>query len=112
MEGSASPRRIPRFAYAVGQVVRHREHGFRGVIVDAHARFRGPADPDDLPPPLRERLHQPWYEVLVHDQPMVAYLPEDLVEADLTCMPVAHPLLRMFFNEFRHGAYSVGGVEN
>lgn len=112
MEGSANPRPSPHFAFTVGQVVRHKEQGFRGVIVDAHERFRGNPDQLELPPALRQRVHLPWYEILLHGQPTVAYLPEDAVETDLSCMPIAHPLLRMFFNEFRHGAYTVGGEEN
>lgn len=110
----AGARPAPRFEY--GQVVRHRLLGYRGVIVDVHPEFRGSEEwfrhnvADDGPAgPRRDR---PWYQVLVHGQPIETYVPERSLEPDLTGLPVAHPYVRVFFNQFKGGRYSIGGPPN
>ena len=112
MEGSATSGPIHAFVFDIGQVVRHRDKGFRGVIVDAHPHFQGPVDAGSVTDALRKRWHQPWYELLIHGTPHVLYLPEDAVEADTSCLPVSHPLLQLFFNDFRHGRYGLQGPVN
>lgn len=100
--------RHPRFA--VGQIVRHREYGFRGVIIDVHGEFRPQTGWAAPSPP--ELAHQPWYELLIHDTNRVAYVAEEGVEHDFSCLPVAHPLVRVFFTRFRHGRYELEGPAN
>ncbi len=112
MEASTTATTAHGFVFDIGQVVRHKDKGFRGVIVDAHPHFQGPVDAGSVSEAIRKRWHQPWYELLIHDSPHVLYLPEEAVELDHSCLPISHPLVRLFFNDFRHGRYGLQGPEN
>ena len=109
MEGAAKPRSTDDFTFAVGDLVRHTNKGFRGVIVDAHPHFQGPVDHGWVAKALRQRWRQPWYELLVHGTEHVVYLPQEAVELDPSVQPITHPLLRLFFNRFDEGRYTLQG---
>ena len=110
MEGSANNTTREGFGFGVGELVRHRDKNFRGVIVDAHPHFQGPVDVGWVGDALRQRWHQPWYEVLVHDSEHVLYMPQEFVEADTSYEPIQHPLVGLFFNHFDAGRYSFQGT--
>lgn len=65
--------------FGLGQIVRHRDAGFRGVVIDVDPVFAGqpgatgPISPD-----------QPFYQVLAlgTDGGFMAYAPEDSLEHD------------------------------
>lgn len=96
----------------VGQVVRHKLFGYRGVIIDAHPCYRGSDEWYEEQAPSRPPRDEPWYEVLVHGQAHQTYVAKRNLEPDHSGLPVQHPLIRMFFGEFRNGRYSVGGPVN
>ncbi len=98
--------------FAVGQLVHHKLFDYRGVVVDVHPRFQGTEEWYDNVAETNPPKDQPWYEVLVHDTARVTYVAERNLELDLTGMPVAHPLIRVFFTEFDRGHYRVGGLKN
>ena len=83
--------------FDVGQVVRHKRYGYRGVIVaaDGHCRaspqwyFSNQTQPD------RE---QPWYHVLVDGSGTVTYPAQESLLRDDSGQPVTHPLLEAFFH--------------
>ncbi len=110
MEGTGNTTTREGFTFAVGQLVRHRDKGFRGVIVDAHPHFQGPMDQSWVGDALRKRWRQPWYELLVHDSSDVLYLPQEFVEVDPSAQPIAHPLIGLFFNRFVRGRYAFEGT--
>jgi heat shock protein HspQ len=110
MEGTSQPPSPRDFAYSVGDLVRHTNKGFRGVIVDAHPHFQGPVDDGWVAKALRQRWRQPWYELLVHGTQHVVYLPQESVELDPNIQPIEHPLLRLFFNRFDEGRYLLTGT--
>lgn len=65
--------------FGLGQVVRHREAAFRGVVIDADPVFAGkPGDTGPISP------DQPFYQVLAlgSDGGFIAYAPEDALEQD------------------------------
>ncbi len=112
MEGTTTPRRSREPEFQVGQVVRHRSEDLRGVIVDAHQRYKGSLEKKLAAAALGLDWRQPWYELLVHGTTDVAYLPEEAMVADLSMLPVSHPLLPMFFNSFRAGRHLLSGMAN
>lgn len=87
----------PRFA--VGQVVRHRRYGYRGVIVD----FDHFCEADQAwyqknqTQPDRD---QPWYHVLVHGSLHATYAAQENLVEDPEPEPVSHPLVPLFFESF------------
>lgn len=104
------PRGRPQFR--VGQLVSHQLLGYRGVIVDVHHRYQGSEEWYERVATERPPKDAPWYEVLVHDSTRVTYVSEQNLDIDITGMPIQHPMLRMFFNEFHSGHYRVAGPSN
>ncbi|HYC67938.1 heat shock protein HspQ [Brevundimonas sp.] len=65
--------------FGLGQIVRHREAAFRGVVIDVDPVFAGkPGDTGVISP------DQPFYQVLAlgAEGGFVAYAPEDALEHD------------------------------
>ena len=93
---------VPRFA--IGQLVRHRRYGYRGVIVDfdvtCHADEQWYQSNQTQPD-----RNQPWYHVLVHGATHTTYAAQDSLEADPAGTPVDHPLVVHFFEGFDRGRY-------
>jgi heat shock protein HspQ len=96
----------------VGQLVRHKLFDYRGVIVDVHAHFNGTEEWYESNAKSKPPKDKPWYEVLVHDSNRMTYVAERNLEVDYSGMPVEHPLVRIFFNEFAEGAYRISGLTN
>ena len=72
--------------FGLGQIVRHREESFRGVVVDVDAAYAGPANepgPDDR--------NQPFYRVLAmgEDLGFLVYAAEGVLEADPDIEPLS-----------------------
>jgi heat shock protein HspQ len=98
--------------FQAGQLVRSRSQGFRGVVVDVHARFSGAPEWYERMTEDAPDQNQPWYELLVHDAQRMSYVAEESLEADYSGLPVNHPMVRLFFTEFGEGRYRVGGPAN
>ena len=65
--------------FGLGQIVRHREAAFRGVVIDVDPAFAGkPGDTGDISP------DQPFYQVLAigPDGGFIAYAAETALEQD------------------------------
>jgi len=91
-------------AFAIGQIVRHRRYGYRGVVVDFDMRCE--ADEawykKNRTQPERE---QPWYHVLVHASGHTTYAAQSSLEPDPGREPIEHPWLGAFFHDFDDGRY-------
>jgi len=92
----------PRFE--VGQLVRHRRYGYRGVIVarDEACRadqswYRSNATQPDR--------NQAWYSVLVDGSEQITYAAESSLLPDASGDPVSHPLVDEFFTRDGAGSY-------
>lgn len=90
--GGGVPLREPLFC--PGQLVHHREKGYRGVIVDY----------DLYQMHANGFTHQPTYRILVHGSPHVATAWEEQLEPDTGGL-VAHPFVSVFFSRFENGMY-------
>ncbi len=92
----------PRFV--IGQVVRHRRYGYRGVVVD----FDMTCQADDTwfqKNQTQPQRDQPWYHVLVDGSSMTTYAAQTSLLEDDSDEPVVHPLMEMFFKDFLEGYY-------
>jgi heat shock protein HspQ len=102
--GSAA--RVARFS--LGDVVRHRRHGFRGVVFDVDPEFSNSEEwyqsiPEDARPP-RE---QPYYHLLAENEESsyIAYVSQQNLVADGEAGPVDHPAIAQLFGELEKGRY-------
>ncbi len=72
--------------FGLGQIVRHRQESFRGVVVDVDAVYAGPID--ELGPGQRD---QPFYRVLAMgaDSGFLIYAAESVLEHDPDVEPLS-----------------------
>ena len=81
--------------FGLGQIVRHKSAGFRGVVVDVDAAFVGQReDTGGISP------DQPFYQVLVlgTDGGFMAYASEDSLEHDPELSTLTEDAGQRFFN--------------
>ena len=103
---SAPPVSSARFS--IGDVVRHRMFGFRGVVFDIDPVFANSEEwyqsiPEDIRPPR----DQPFYHLLAEngDSSYIAYVSQQNLLADSDGGPVDHPNLAEMFEEFDGARY-------
>ena len=90
--------------FEVGQLVRHRRYGYRGVVVASDGRCC--ADPTwYMSNQTQPDRGQPWYHVLVHGSNSVTYAAQSSLQVDESRDPVDHALVEHFFSSFRNGRY-------
>ena len=92
--------------FAIGEVVKHRLFGYRGVIYDADAVFMGSDEWYETVAKTRPPKDEPWYRVLVDNKLMETYVAERNLEA-CPQRPINHPLVAVYFKESPGGAYVV-----
>lgn len=93
--------------FFMGQVVKHRLFGYRGVVFDVDSRYQGTDEwyqqmAKSCPP-----KDKPWYRVLVHGSTYETYVAERNLEPDDSGDPIDHPLVSILFVNFRNGIYRV-----
>ena len=89
--------------YALGEVVRHKKHPFRGVIFDVDAVFSNSEEwYDSIPQDSRPRRDQPFYHLLAENDESyyVAYVSEQNLTLDRSGEPVTHPDIGDLFGAF------------
>ena len=96
--------------FAIGQVVRHRFHPFRGVIFDVDPTFNNSEQWWlSIPEDVRPRKDQPYYHLLAENAKTsyVAYVSEQNLLPDATGKPVAHPQVMEIFGAHRGDHYEL-----
>ncbi|MFT6774232.1 MAG: heat shock protein HspQ [Paracoccaceae bacterium] len=94
--------------FAIGQVVRHRFHPFRGVIYDVDPQFANTEDWwESIPEDKRPRKDQPFYHLLAENETTYyhAYVSEQNLVPDDSGEPVDHPEVEEYFDELTDGQY-------
>jgi heat shock protein HspQ len=89
--------------FSLGQVVRHRQAAFFGVIINVDPSFAGrPGETGEISP------DQPFYEVLAlgEEGGFVAYAPEDSLERDLEARSLSRRDERRFFTVDARGRHA------
>jgi heat shock protein HspQ len=96
--------------FALGDVVRHRLFGFRGVIFDVDPVF---ANSEEwyaaIPEEVRPERDQPFYHLLAEnaESSYVAYVSQQNLEPDGSDEPVDHPAISGLFEDFAEGRYAL-----
>jgi heat shock protein HspQ len=94
--------------FALGQVVRHRVHPFRGVIFDVDPTFSNTEEwYDSIPPDVRPPKDQPFYHLLAEnaDTEYIAYVSEQNLVPDASDEPLRHPQVPELFEDLREGVF-------
>lgn len=99
---------ITRARFSIGDVVRHRMFGFRGVVFDIDPVFANSDEwYDAIPPEVRPSRDQPFYHLFADtgDSSYVAYVSQQNLLDDSEAGPVDHPSVGEVFDGFREGRY-------
>ncbi|MDA7978886.1 MAG: heat shock protein HspQ [Pirellulales bacterium] len=94
----------PLQQFKPGDLVKHKRYGYRGVIVECDPQCLASDawyQKNQTQPP-RE---QPWYHVLVDSQALSTYAAQSSLAEDDVLLPIAHPLVDVFFAEFTGAGY-------
>jgi len=100
--------RTARTRFAIGDVVRHRLHHFRGVVFDIDPVFANSEEwYESIPAEVRPRREQPYYHLLAEseDSSYVAYVSQQNLLEDGESGPVDHPSIPQLFEDFAEGHY-------
>lgn len=96
--------------FSIGDVVKHRLFGFRGVVFDIDPVF---ANSDEwyeaIPEDLRPEKDQPFYHLLAEngEASYVAYVSQQNLVTDDSDEPVDHPGIAGLFSTYADGKYSL-----
>ena len=107
------PASVPQVAHArfnIGDVVRHKMFGFRGVIFDVDPVFANSEEwYESIPVDLRPSKDQPFYHLLAEnsESSYVAYVSQQNLMTDDSDEPVDHPAIAGLFGAFREGKYDL-----
>ena len=99
--------------FAIGQVVQHRIHPFRGVIFDIDPVFDNTDEWwQSIPEEHRPRKDQPFYHLFAENDTSyyIAYVSEQNLLADTSGEPVDHPDVGTMFDLLEGEKYRPSGV--
>lgn len=101
--------------FAIGAIVRHRVHPFRGVVFDIDPTFQNTEEWwNSIPEDHRPRKDQPFYHLLAENETSfyVAYVSEQNLLNDSESGPVEHPEVAEMFGAMQNGCYSASAQMN
>jgi heat shock protein HspQ len=104
----AAAGRARRAKFAIGQVVRHRIHPFRGVIFDVDPVF---SNTEEwwlaIPEAMRPAKDQPYYHLFAENEQTeyIAYVSEQNLVPDTSGLPLRHPQIAEVLERARDGSY-------
>ena len=100
--------RSSRARFAIGDVVRHKRHDFRGVVFDIDPVYANSDEwYESIPEGQRPDRDQPFYHLLAENEESsyVAYVSQQNLLMEKDAAPVDHPQVRQLFEDFRGGRY-------
>ena len=104
--------RIASARFSIGQIVRHRLYGYRGVIFDVDASFSQEEEWYESMAKSRPPKNSPWYHVLVDGADYTTYVAEQNLGAAEEIDPIDHPLVAELFILADSGEYVSRDVFN
>ncbi len=102
-----APRRS-RARFAIGDIVKHRNFDFRGVIFDIDPVYANSEEwYEQIPEGQRPDRDQPFYHLLAENEESsyVAYVSQQNLLADTEGEPIDHPQVDQLFEQFSAGRY-------
>lgn len=100
--------RQTRARFAIGDIVKHKHHDFRGVVFDIDPVFANSEEwYQAIPADARPDRDQPYYHLLAEngESSYVAYVSQQNLLADGAAGPIDHPSLAQLFEDFNGERY-------
>ena len=101
--------RSTRACFSIGDIVRHKFYGFRGVVFDIDPVFANSEEwYQSIPIDVRPQRDQPYYHLLAENDESgyIAYVSQQNLQTDIEG-PVDHPALPQLFDAFDGGRYKL-----
>ncbi|MGC4252058.1 MAG: heat shock protein HspQ [Sphingobium sp.] len=101
---------IAHARFSIGDVVKHRMFGFRGVVFDIDPVFANSEEwYESIPAELRPDKEQPFYHLLAEngEASYVAYVSQQNLVTDDSEEPVDHPAIPDMFGPYANGKYKL-----
>ncbi|HEX7873158.1 MAG TPA: heat shock protein HspQ [Sphingobium sp.] len=98
--------------FRLGDVVRHRLHGFRGLIFDVDPVFANSEEwYESIPEDVRPAREQPFYHLFAENEEgsYIAYVSQQNLVDDDGEEPVNHPAIGHLFDRQADGSYQMRG---
>jgi heat shock protein HspQ len=93
--------------FHLGQLVVHKLHHYRGVIIDIDPYYLGKEESYQSIAAHRPNKYEPWYYVLVHNATHQTYVAEQDITPDDSHEPIQHPEIENYFSGFYAGRYLI-----
>jgi heat shock protein HspQ len=95
--------------FRIGDVVRHKRYGFRGIVFDVDPQFANTEEwYESIPQESRPRKDQPFYHLLAENRDKttyIAYVSEQNLLLDDSDEPIVHPAISEHFEGVENGCY-------
>ena len=94
--------------FSIGDVVKHKQFNFRGVIYDVDFEFSNSEEwYKSIPKDARPKKDQPFYHLLAENNEITyeAYVSEQNLVNDDSHEPVKHPLIEEIFSGKKGSGY-------
>ena len=94
--------------FSIGDVVKHKQFNFRGVIYDVDFEFDNSEEwYKSIPEDVRPRKDQPFYHLLAENNEITyeAYVSEQNLVNDDSDEPIKHPLIEEIFSGKKGSGY-------
>jgi heat shock protein HspQ len=99
--------------FRIGDVVRHRQYGFRGVVFDVDPVFANSEEwYEAIPEEVRPAREQPYYHLFAENDEgsYIAYVSQQNLDRDnAAAEPVNHPAIDHLFRREADGSYHMHG---
>ena len=94
--------------FSIGDVVKHKQFNFRGVIYDVDFEFNNSEEwYKSIPNDVKPRKDQPFYHLLAENNEITyeAYVSEQNLVNDDSDEPIKHPLIEEIFSGKKGSGY-------
>ena len=94
--------------FSIGDVVKHKQFNFRGIIYDVDFKFNNSEEwYKSIPKDVRPRKDQPFYHLLAENDEITyeAYVSEQNLVNDDSDEPIKHPLIEQIFSGKKGSGY-------
>jgi heat shock protein HspQ len=98
--------------FVPGQIIRHINLGYRGIIFDVDATYDQSDEWYELMAISRPSKQRPWYHILVDGQEHTTYVAEENIMACEEESDFEHPQLAEFFHPHHDGGLSSRQIFN
>ena len=98
--------------FSIGQIIHHQKFNYRGVIFDVDPIFSLTNEWYEEIAKSKPPKDSPWYQVLKDNSEQTTYVAEQNLTNTKSILPINHPLINYYFDNFSDGKYFSANINN